>query len=263
LYKEEMPQTGIFENDVNLLIQNVARLFAYEGNAKMVSILSYANISAAQTGYDNWDGGTEIYSVYLEVPQRIYLEINTDLKSISSDIKEKLGAFLHRYGQTWIGEIAISPQLIESENWQKEARDWLAGEGITNQGRVRSNNIASRQCDGLLFRSIPEINIYKALKSKGVAFAPLPVFLKGGKEYSRIEPDFIVIKDGIVLCLEIDGDTVHKETPAEANARTRILSNEGAIVERFQACRCETPEKADDLANEILGLIEKHKRNRP
>ncbi|WP_299489164.1 hypothetical protein [Acaryochloris sp. IP29b_bin.137] len=257
-----MPQTGNFENDIDLLIQNVARLYAYDGNAKIVSILSNAKISAALTDHDNWNGGTEIYSVYLEVPQRIYVEVNADLGSISQDIEEKLTTFLNRYGQIWV-KIEISPQLIESKNWQYVARNWIAGEGITNQGRVRSNNIASRQCDGLLFRSGPEINIYKALKSKGVAFAPLPVFLKGGKEYSRIEPDFIIVKDGVILCLEIDGDTVHKETPAEANARTRILSNEGAIVERFQASRCETPEQANDLANEILLLLDKHKRNRP
>lgn len=258
-----MPQTGVFGKDINLLVQNVARLFAYEGNAKLVSILSYATISADQTGFDNWDGGTDIYTVYLEVPQAIYLEINAELDAIAKAIQEKLGTFLHRYDHTWIGGIAISPQLIESESWQQDARDWLSGEGITNQGRVRSNNIASRQCDGLLFRSVPEINLYRALKSKGLTFAPLPVFLKGGKEYSRIEPDFILIKDGIVFCIEIDGDTVHKETPAEANARTRILSNEGAIVERFTASRCETPEKAEELAREVLVLIEKHKRNRP
>ncbi|MBK5963632.1 hypothetical protein CCR95_05910 [Thiocystis minor] len=243
-------------------MQNVARLFAYEGNAKLVSILSNANISAAQTGYDNWDGGICIYSVYLEIPQTIYLEINAELEAISTTIEEKLRTLLNRYNDTWTGGVVLSPQLIESESWQKNARDWLSGKGITNQGRVRSNNIANRQCDGLLFRSQPEINIYKALKSKGVAFAPLPVFLKGGKEYSRIEPDFILIKDGVVLCLEIDGDTVHIENPAEANARTRILSNEGVIIERYSACRCETPEKAEELAKEIILLIEKHKRNK-
>jgi len=258
-----MSQTGNFEKDIDLLIQNAARLFLYEGNAKLVSILSYANISAIQTDFDNWDGGTAIYSVYLDVPQPIYLEIHAELEAISKTIEEKLGTFLHRYDRTWIGRVTISPQLIESESWQQDARDWLSGKGITNQGRVRSNNIANRQCDGLLFRSGPEINIYKALKTKGVAFAPLPVFVKGGKEYSRIEPDFIVIKDGLVLCLEIDGDTVHHETPAEANSRTRILSNEGAIVERYPASRCETPEKAEELAREILSQIEKHKRNKP
>lgn len=258
-----MPQTGNFQKDIDLLMQNVARLFAYEGNAKFVSILSCSNISAAQTGYDNWDGGKYIYSVYVEVPQPIYLEISAELDSAAETIKEKLSTFLHKYDDTWIGGVAISPLLIESESWQQDARDWLLGNGITNQGRVRSNNIANRECDGLLFRSDSEINIYKALKSKGIAFAPLPVFLKGGTEYLRIEPDFVLVKDGIMLCLEIDGDTVHKETAAEANARTRILSNEGVIVERFPASRCNTPEKAQKLANEIVGLIEKHKRNRP
>jgi hypothetical protein len=257
-----MPQTGIFENDVDLLMQNVARLFAYDGNAKLVSIIAYANISAVKTGYDNFDGGKDIFSVHLEVPQPIFLEISAEIASISAEIREKLETFLNRYDGTWIGGIAISPQLIESENWKEDAREWLSGKGITNQGRVRSNNIASRECDGLLFRSNPEIHIYRALKSKGIAFAPLPVFLKGGQEYSRIEPDFLLIKDGVVLCIEIDGDTVHTETPAEANARTRILSNEGVVVERFSSTRCETPEDAEKLATEILRLLQKHKGNR-
>lgn len=114
-----MPQTGDFEKDIDLLMQNVARLYAHEGNAKLVSILSYANISAAQTGYDNWDGGTCIYSVYLEVPQPIYLEITSELEQISKNIEGKLGTFLHRYTKTWIGGIAISPQLIESKRLPK------------------------------------------------------------------------------------------------------------------------------------------------
>jgi len=258
-----MPQTGSFPDDIDLLMQNVARLFAYEGDAKLVSILADANISADQTGYDNWDGGTYTYSVYMAIPQAIYLEINSELEAITTKISEKISQFMHPYSNTWLGKIVISPQLVESKNWQQNAKDWLAGSGIQNQGRVRSNNIASRESDGLLFRSEPEINLYKALKAKGVAFAPLPVFLKGGKEYSRIEPDFILLKDGIVLCVEVDGDTVHKESPAEANARTRILSNEGVIIERYSAKRCETFERAEELANEILTLIEKHKRNRP
>lgn len=257
-----MPQTGKFEEDIDLLIQNVARLFAHEGNAKLVSILAFSKISTAQTGYDNWDGGKYIYSVYLEIPQPIYLEITSEIDNIANTVQEKLQVFMRQYGDIWLGCIVISPQLVELPNWRQNAKDWLSGNGITNQGRVRSNNIASRECDGLLFRSMPEIHIYKALKSRGVAFAPLPVFLKGGKEYSRIEPDFIVIKDGVVMCLEIDGDTVHRETPAEANARTRVLSNEGVLVERFLSSQCETAEKAEELAGMILNLLEKHKGNR-
>lgn len=256
-----MPFTGDIEKDADLLIQNAARLFATEGDAKLVAVLSYSEISASQTDYDNWNGGTYIYTIFLDVPQVVFSEIQSELKQIEECIEQKLSAFSHRYPDSWL-RIKIAPLLVESDTWQDDARRWLTGEGLTNQGRVRSSNIASRECDGLLFRSDPEILIYKALKAKGVAFAPLPVFLKGGREYSRIEPDFILVKNGLIMCIEIDGDTVHTETPSEANARTRILSNEGIVVERFSSTRCATPQAAETLANEILALIETHRRNR-
>ena len=43
------------------------------------------------------------------------------------------------------------------EDWRNDQIAWLRGEGINNQGRVRSDNVASRQEDGLLFLSMPEI----------------------------------------------------------------------------------------------------------
>ena len=47
---------------------------------------------------------------------------------------------------------------------------------INNQGKVRSDNIASRQHDGLLFRSAPEINLYCALKDLGLMSLRCPSF---------------------------------------------------------------------------------------
>jgi len=235
-----MPFTGDIEKDADLLIQNAARLFATEGDAKLVAVLSNSEISASQTDYDNWNGGTYTYTIFLDLPQAVFSEIQSELQQIEESIEKKLSVFSHKYPGPWM-KIKIVPLLVESETWQDDARRWLSGVGISNQGRVRSSNIASRECDGLLFRSDPEIMIYKALKAKGLAFAPLPVFSKGGIEYSSIEPDFILVKNGLIMCIEIDGDTVHTETPAEANARTRILSNEGIVVERFSSTRCATP----------------------
>lgn len=45
LENEIMLQTRNLENDIDRLMQDVARLFAYDGNAKRVSILSYAKIA--------------------------------------------------------------------------------------------------------------------------------------------------------------------------------------------------------------------------
>jgi hypothetical protein len=133
------------------------------------------------------------------------------------------------------------------------------GKVVSNQGRVRSDNVAPISCDGLLFRSNEEILLYKALKACGVSFAPLPVFIRGGNDYQRIEPDFVILKHGIVMIVELDGDTVHKETPAEAHARTKMLAYEGAHIERVKASECDTPEKAQLCVEHLLQVIEKLK----
>ena len=117
-------------------------------------------------------------------------------------------------------------------------------------------------CDGLLFRSQPEIHFYKALKALGVSFAPLPVFIRGGEAYRRIEPDFVIIKDGVVLIVEIDGDTVHQESPLDAHNRTMMLVHEGVHVERVNAKECETAEAAKECAKKILAVINKLKTNK-
>ena len=113
-----------------------------------------------------------------------------------------------------------------------------------------------------MFRSQPEVNLFQALKKLAVPFAPLPVFVKGGVNYQRIEPDFIILKDGIVLMVEVDGDTVHHETPAEAHARATMLAHEGAYVERVNASACATPELAMECAKRLLLIVGKIKLRR-
>ncbi len=100
------------------------------------------------------------------------------------------------------------------------------------------------------------------LKSLGVSFAPLPVFVRGGKEYRRIEPDFVIIKDGIVLVVEVDGDTVHTETPAEAHARTTMLGHEGVQIERVKASQCASQELALQCAKNLLLAMSRYKASR-
>ena len=158
--------------------------------------------------------------------------------------------------------VVIVPTLGSDNSWRDRARSWLAGEGVSNQGRVRSDNVAPRSCDGLLFRSEPEINLYRALKAVGVSFAPLPVFVRGGTDYRRIEPDFVIIKNGIILVVEVDGDTVHHESPAEAHARTTMLVHEGVHVERVKADDCATAEAAATCARNLLEVISKLKAAR-
>ncbi|GEO26849.1 hypothetical protein AAC03nite_26340 [Alicyclobacillus acidoterrestris] len=250
------------DENLESILATVARLFALEGAVREVELLFQSKAEMVETGYDNWNGGTYFYTLRLEVPIALFSQIEP--------VKNELEATIHKKASLYIGadqmifqSVSIHPQLITSdEKWRDKARDWVMGKGVTNQGRVRSDNLASRQFDGLLFRSEPEIMFYKAMKASGIPFAPLPVFIRGGSQYQRVEPDFVIMSEGIVLVVEIDGDTFHKESPAEAHYRTQMFSLEGAHVERIKATDCDTDEKALECVRRVRRVLLKLKAAR-
>jgi hypothetical protein len=246
--------------DAETLIATVTHLFIHKGAAREVAILATATAELVQSDYDNWNGGTYGYTFFLRVPLEVYVQISDSKSSCETSIDEVAKPLF--WDNEYLKRTVIDPKPTSDPNWRDNARSWLAGTGVNNQGRVRSDNIASRECDGLLFRSEPEILLYKALKALGVSFAPLPVFLRGGQTYQRIEPDFIIIKAGMMMLVEVDGDTVHLETPAEAHARTTMLVHEGVHLERVKASQCDTPDKAAAYARYIVNLFDKLKASR-
>ncbi len=245
------------------VLGTMARLFAIEGKAREVAILAHATCQFVQTSQDrNYGIYSYGYSLSLPLSIHFYAQIEAVKTECEEAILNKGRSAFSAFENDWIESVAITLELTDGKDWSDKAKAWLSGSGITNQGRVRSENVAPKERDGLLFRSQPEIFLYEALKSAGISFAPLPVFIRGGDSYRRIEPDFILIKDGIVLHVEVDGDTVHHETPAEAHQRTAILHNEGVFVERLTASDCDDAAKAKIAAANLLKVIEKRKSNR-
>lgn len=181
----------------------VARLFAADGAAKEVAILTYSGPELIETRYDNWNGGTYFHNLLLHVPINLYPQIEKSKEEIETSILQKLEMFLGVDDSHVLSAVRIIPAVIDDPQWREKAAAWLTGSKVSNQGRVRSDNIAPLTQDGLLFRSHPEINLYKALKATGLSFAPLPVFIRGGESYSRIEPDFVLVHQGITMVVEV------------------------------------------------------------
>jgi hypothetical protein len=172
-----MPEASSFVSDLEPLLATVARLFAADGSAREVAILANAQASIKETSYDNWNGGTTGHSLFLAIPNPLYSQVVGELEICEQKILDKTTSLLRQYPNDHLEKVHIAPILTADKDWREKAKTWLNGEGVSNQGRVRSDNVATRLADGLLFRSEPEIFLYKALKSAGVSFAPLPVFV--------------------------------------------------------------------------------------
>ena len=244
------------------IVSTMAKIAAMQGDAQSVAVLAVSSPYFKINDHDNWNGGTACLTLFLEVLTPEYACFFNLLENIQKNLLTILKPIIepHQGYRATVVSIILANEV--PNNWREGAIAWLNGEGINNQGRVRSDNIASREYDGLLFRSQPEINLYEAFKGKGIAFAPLPVFIRGGAEYQRMEPDFVILRGGMIFVVEVDGDTVHQESPAEAHKRTTMLVHAGAHVERVLASECDTSEKAKRCAAKLLESLDKVKASR-
>jgi hypothetical protein len=114
----------------------------------------------------------------------------------------------------------------------------------------------------LLFRSKAEVTLFEALTRAGLAVAPLPVFVRIGKAYNRLEPDFVVVFKGLTFVVEVDGDTYHRELPAEADKRLVPLTYEGVEVRRIRASDLDSDAAADASVRDLKDYMARRKEAR-
>ena len=246
------------------LLYGVVELLKAAGEARAVSVVLNSTVAVRREHYDNWNGGLYNVEIDLTVDYQTYGQLSGDERAaVESAIAAVAEPILACGENDTFRGVHVRPGGRPRPNWRAEGHDFVRGVGVSNQGRVRSDNIATREEDGLLFRSLPEVPLYRALKRRGVTFAPLPVFLRGGAEYRRLEPDFIVLKDGMVFQIEVDGDTYHRETPADAQRRLTPMEYEGVKVLRFNAEELANDEMAVSVVDKAIKWMAKAKTNRP
>lgn len=83
-----------------------------------------------------------------------------------------------------------------------------------------------------------------------------------GKAYHRLEPDFVVIYKGLTFIIEVDGDSYHRELPAEADKRLIPLTYEGVEVRRVRAADVATVEMADNVVRDLIQFMSRRKEAR-
>lgn len=116
--------------------------------------------------------------------------------------------------------------------------------------------VRCQQWEGLWFRSGAEVAIAEALDRADVLFAPNASVRLGITQDHRanVEPDFLIVADGEVGVLEVDGPW---HTPATAHAeheRDRRFREHGvAVVERFGSDECSGI--PDDVVARFLRLL--------
>src|SRR4051794_15248492 len=141
-------------------------------------------------GYDDWNGGTDFYVLSLYVTDSLYAQLGTDARSvIESHMKDKTGELVGHWSGYKLSGVRVLPEPLRRSGLAAQGACVAPSWSDESGPRPIYEHRPTRK-DGLFFRSSSaEVRLYHALKTLGISFAPLPVFIRGGAQYRRIEPD--------------------------------------------------------------------------
>ena len=72
-------------------------MFASEGRPKEVAILA-RGVAKAEISYrDNWDGGTDVYTITIAIPTFLYAQLGEDRERLERELAEKAAPLLRLY----------------------------------------------------------------------------------------------------------------------------------------------------------------------
>ena len=105
------------EVDYDRCLATVAAMLTAEGMDEAASLLKIGKFRVEETGYDNWNGGTTIYTVYLTVAPEVYARLRSRRGSLEKQINERLKPVIEQFTSDWVS-VTIAPDVARQPEWR-------------------------------------------------------------------------------------------------------------------------------------------------
>jgi hypothetical protein len=101
----------VFPLKTGTVVATLTELFRNQGNQVACEVLETANARIEETGFDNWNGGTYLFTLVLDLAMKAFAHIESDVPKMEKLISGKFTKVLPDTGNTWLQEVAIRPVL--------------------------------------------------------------------------------------------------------------------------------------------------------
>jgi hypothetical protein len=101
-----------FRETAQRLVLTAQRMAELKGAAVEATLLSISRSQLIETGYDNWNGGTTIFALTLEVPLEKYIEYEASRDALEASVLKRLKDLTRTESGVAIAEVVISPALV-------------------------------------------------------------------------------------------------------------------------------------------------------
>ena len=126
----------------------ILTMFRATSSSKLFEIFKVSKVVLEKSGYDNWNGGTDIYDINVSVPAETYFINKTEIEASSQSICDLVKNVFDSMGNFWVGRINFIPNAplknIIGEYTRKLIFDHIQTEGINWSGSLTHPEFLSR-----------------------------------------------------------------------------------------------------------------------
>jgi hypothetical protein len=115
-----------FSDDPEKYLATVAEMLTAEGMIEAAEILRISSYRVEETGYDNWNGGTTIWTIFLLLEPGAYAHLGTRRESLEEQIIQRLKPILDQVTDDWY-RVTIAPKIEPRPEWRHAKERYLKG----------------------------------------------------------------------------------------------------------------------------------------
>jgi hypothetical protein len=104
-------KSGAFPVDDEAVIDTLARMHAAAGEAEAASLLRTSRCRFEETGYDNWNGGTTTYTLYVDVAAETFIALQDRREEIENLILSRLKDATKQFREHWY-VVELAPLIV-------------------------------------------------------------------------------------------------------------------------------------------------------
>lgn len=106
------------EEKPEVYLSTAARMLDAEGMSEASSLLRSAHVVVEETGFDNWNGGTRVWTVFLEVSPERYAQIGSNREVIEEQIHKRIEPIVQKFSDDWFS-VTLTPRTVIEPDWRE------------------------------------------------------------------------------------------------------------------------------------------------
>jgi len=138
------------------IVSTLSVMLEAQGFSEAKDIVDEAEATIENTGYDNWNGGTDLYTLWLQIDPRAFAMLGERREAIQTQLTKQIGPIIDRLSNDWVA-VEIRPRIAGATDngetsrvtdvTRKRIRDFFVISAVSWWGDVTETDFLGRLYD--------------------------------------------------------------------------------------------------------------------